>query len=368
MTQNSKHYAVVTELGKQLLRDAYEQHRSINLTQMSLGDSNGAYVTPDVRFDSLVNELGQEALHEGTVHEHFIHAIVYVNRSRFAGKHIREFGLRDEDGNLIVYAAYPETLVSDEATSQFIQLEIECMVELENTEMVSLTITPIYPHATENEAGIARIATNEQVNEGENDSSFLTIKKLVHSLSVPHIIDKLVSNLWLKLAAKIFPVGGAIPWFSDVAPEGFAIMKNQAYDTVVYTELAKVWPNGIIPDMRGCGVIGKEDGETIGVYEEGQVKRHGHDGSSASSTNLGSKTTSSDTHSHRYNYSAYGEYVGNGTHKPVGRNAGTTNTTSHAHSHSVAIGSHAHTLMIALFGGTKNTINHRKVNWIVRMA
>ncbi|EGU31581.1 Phage-related tail fibre protein-like protein [Vibrio ichthyoenteri ATCC 700023] len=146
MTQNSKHYAVVTELGKQLLRDAYAQHRSLNLTQMSLGDSNGAYVTPDVRFDSLVNELGQEALHEGTVHEHFIHAIVYVNRSRFAGKHIREFGLRDEDGNLIVYAAYPETLVSDEATSQFIQLEIECMIELENTEMVSLTITPQSTH------------------------------------------------------------------------------------------------------------------------------------------------------------------------------------------------------------------------------
>ncbi|ANS86910.1 hypothetical protein VSVS12_03201 [Vibrio scophthalmi] len=183
MTEEIKHYAVVTDIGKRLLREAYDEHRVLNLTHMALGDSNGSYVPPNIAFSNLVNELGEEPLKEGAILEHFIHVIAHVNKSRFAGKHIREIGLKDADGNLIVYAAYPETLVSDEATSQYIQLEIECIVELENTEMVNVTITPLYPLATELEAGIAKIATLEQMNAGVDDSAFVTVKKLLQRVA-----------------------------------------------------------------------------------------------------------------------------------------------------------------------------------------
>ncbi len=57
------------------------------------------------------------------------------------------------------------------------------------------------------------------MDDGDDDKSFLTVKKLVYALGVPYVIDKLVNKLWLKLAARIFPVGAAIPWFTDVAPK-----------------------------------------------------------------------------------------------------------------------------------------------------
>ncbi|PNH88160.1 phage tail protein [Vibrio diazotrophicus] len=200
----------------------------------------------------------------------------------------------------------------------------------------------------------------------------MTAKKFFYALDVTVVIDKLVSKLWLKLAGKIFPVGAAIPWFTDVAPSGFAIMKNQAFDKVANPELAKVFPSGIIPDMRGCGVIGKEDGETVGVWEEGQVKQHGHEGSSVSSVDLGTKNTSTDgDHTHPLQT---GDTLASGS--PTNAIQGNayyyaTNRTTNAagnHYHQTVMGSHAHAVYIALFGALKNTINHRKVNWIVRLA
>ncbi|KJY83443.1 tail fiber protein [Vibrio galatheae] len=190
--------------------------------------------------------------------------------------------------------------------------------------------------------------------------------------------SRLIDKLWLGLAAKIFPVGAAIPWFTDVAPDGFGIMKGQAFDVNTYVELAAVWPNGIIPDMRGCGVIGKEDDEVIGQWEEGQVKEHGHPGSSVTSTNLGSKTTNS-AGAHAHTLNGMNKFVGdrNGDGNfDYGRSSSVHGDDGEyfsmpqagAHTHSVSIGSHAHSAVIALFGSLKNTINHRKVNWIVRLA
>ncbi|WP_133151924.1 phage tail protein, partial [Enterovibrio norvegicus] len=95
------------------------------------------------------------------------------------------------------------------------------------------------------------------------------------------------------------PVGTPQPWMSDTAPEGWAIMKGQAFDTDLFPITATLFPDGIIPDMRGRGLIGKEDGETVGAFAEGQVKSHGHEGSSISSTNLGNKyTNTAGNHAH----------------------------------------------------------------------
>jgi hypothetical protein len=189
--------------------------------------------------------------------------------------------------------------------------------------------------------------------------------------------SRLVDKLWLSLAAKIFPVGAAIPWFAEVAPDGFAIMKSQSFDIALYPELAKVFTDGIIPDMRGCGVIGKVDDEVVGAYEEGEVKSHSHAGS-VSSTDVGSKTSSAaGTHSHTPSINTSGNTNPNGQAGYISTagdqyqrttSSGMSLSASGNHAHSVAIGAHAHAISIALYGALKNTINHRKVNWIVRLA
>ncbi|EGQ8591114.1 phage tail protein [Vibrio cholerae] len=360
--------AVVTDIGMAKLEAAYLAGEKVVISEMALGDSNLVYVKPNSSFTELVNEFGRQAINDGNTTESWINALVYVDSTQFANKSVLEFGLYDSDGDLIVYSSYTPSLVPDIGPN-YIQLEIECSVNLYNASAVTLEVTPIYPQATEFEMGIAKVATNALVDAGTNDDTFLTVKKFLYALDVTHVIDKLVSNLWLKLAAKICPVGVPLPWPSDIAPEGFAIHKGQAFDKVANPELAKLYPDGILKDLRGMAVVGKKEGEIILSYEADQIKQHGHPNSTVSSTDLGSRNTNT-TGNHAHGYPAG---TSNGPNGPYLDTAHASygyryTTTEGNHYHSVAIGSHAHSIAIALFGATENTIKNIKFNWIVRMG
>ncbi|MEL7290429.1 MAG: phage tail protein [Pseudomonadota bacterium] len=356
---------LITDAGIAASIEAGNLGINYKITEISIGTEG--YI-PSSDQTSLRNEVERKAITRGSVIDigqlHF--ETVWDDTTEFEGK---EIGYWLEDGTLFAVDSRNGEVITYKQKNTVVTEAVELNLSASSIENITVEMLGS-PYATETVAGIAKISTNQQIDEGVDDSSFLTIKKLVHSLGVTHVVDKLVSNLWLKLSAKIFPVGAAIPWFTDIAPDGFAIMKNQAFDVLTYTELAKVFPDGVIPDMRGCGVIGKEDGESVGAYEEGQVKEHGHPGSSVTSTNLGSKNTNT-TGNHRHpmnnglNANAYSgsSFQGAATY----HNKRYTDYTGN-HYHSVSIGSHAHSVVIALFGALKNTINHRKVNWIVRMA
>lgn len=88
------------------------------------------------------------------------------------------------------------------------------------------------------------------------------------------------------------PVGVPLPWPTDTAPEGYAIMAGQEFDKAAYPKLAAAYPSGVLPDMRGQTIKGKPaSGRNVLSTEADGVKSHNH-GASASSTDLGSKTTS----------------------------------------------------------------------------
>ena len=88
------------------------------------------------------------------------------------------------------------------------------------------------------------------------------------------------------------PVGVPLPWPTDTAPDGYVIMAGQEFDTTAYPKLAAAYPSGVLPDMRGQTIKGKPaSGRNVLSTEADGVKSHNH-GASASSTDLGSKTTS----------------------------------------------------------------------------
>lgn len=89
-----------------------------------------------------------------------------------------------------------------------------------------------------------------------------------------------------------YPIGAPIPWPTDTPPEGYAIMEGQTFDTGLYPKLAAVYPSGALPDMRGQTIKGKPSGRAVLSTEADGVKSHSHS-ASASSTDLGTKTTSS---------------------------------------------------------------------------
>lgn len=104
-------------------------------------------------------------------------------------------------------------------------------------------------------------------------------------------LNTTINNLKTDIVSS-YPIGAPIPWPTDTPPEGYAIMEGQTFDVDLYPKLAAVYPSGSLPDMRGQTIKGKPSGRAVLSTEADGVKSHSHS-ASASSTDLGTKTTSS---------------------------------------------------------------------------
>lgn len=125
-------------------------------------------------------------------------------------------------------------------------------------------------------AGTVRIGTDGNITGGSGN--FANLNSTIESLKTD-----IVSS---------YPIGAPIPWPTDTPPEGYVIMEGQTFDAGLYPKLAAVYPSGALPDMRGQTIKGKPSGRDVLSTEADGVKSHSHS-ASASSTDLGTKTTSS---------------------------------------------------------------------------
>ncbi|HAH5466489.1 TPA: tail fiber protein, partial [Escherichia coli] len=205
---------------------------------------------------------------------------------------------------------------------------------------------------------------------------------------------------------QFYPPGAPIPWPSDTVPSGYALMQGQTFDKSAYPKLAVAYPSGVIPDMRGWTIKGKPaSGRAVLSQEQDGIKSHTHS-ASASSTDLGTKTTSSfdygtktvstfnhgtkttnntGAHTHTVGGRYGGDSIGgkqrvqvSGTNQvssSAGAHAHTVDIGQHnhtvgigAHSHSIAIGAHSHTVTVSATGNSENTVKNVAYNYIVRLA
>ncbi|EES7644112.1 phage tail protein, partial [Escherichia coli] len=195
---------------------------------------------------------------------------------------------------------------------------------------------------------------------------------------------------------EFYPVGAPIPWPSDTVPSGYALMQGQTFDKSAYPKLAVAYPSGVIPDMRGWTIKGKPaSGRAVLSQEQDGIKSHTHS-ASASSTDLGTKTTSSfdygtkttssfdygtkttnsaGAHSHNIPVghtgagngvsAGYNAALGTGTTSSAGGHAHNVYIGAHnhtigigAHAHSVIIGPHGHTITVNATGNAENTVKN----------
>ncbi|VCY78746.1 hypothetical protein BANRA_02335 [Escherichia coli] len=230
---------------------------------------------------------------------------------------------------------------------------------------------------------------------------------------------------------EFYPVGAPIPLAIRYRSVWLCPDAGQT-DKSAYPKLQRRHPSGVIPDMRGWTIKGKPaSGRAVLSQEQDGIKSHTHS-ASASSTDLGTKTTSSfdygtkstnntgahthslsgstnaaGNHSHRdgrrfnpsvfkdtyqYGYTSSGQNTwgvqgsvgmstgwlantstdGNHSHSLSGT-AASAGAHAHtvgigAHTHSVAIGSHGHTITVNAAGNAENTVKNIAFNYIVRLA
>lgn len=197
-----------------------------------------------------------------------------------------------------------------------------------------------------------------------------------------------IENLGLtETIQNLFPVGAPIPWPSDNIPAGYTIMQGQTFDTSAYPLLARAYPSGVIPDMRGWTIKGKPaSGRAVLSQEMDGNKSHTHT-ARALDTDLGTKSTSSFDYGtkgsssgggHAHEFGSYvNSYWGDSNHTSflTGGGAWTKVAGDHTHTtwigphgHTMYIGPHGHVVIVDAEGNVETTVKNIAFNYIVRLA
>ncbi|EMQ9351076.1 tail fiber protein [Salmonella enterica] len=188
------------------------------------------------------------------------------------------------------------------------------------------------------------------------------------------------------------PVGSAIAWPSDNIPAGYTIMQGQTFDTSAYPLLARAYPSGVIPDMRGWTIKGKPaSGRAVLSQEMDGNKSHTHT-ARALDTDLGTKSTSSFDYGNKTSdttgghvHNAYGHMDSSGSRRgtdfaladagPGATSRDTNSSGPHAHTtwigphgHTMYIGPHGHLVIVDPDGNEETTVKNIAFNYIVRLA
>lgn len=127
-----KYYSVVTDIGRAQIANALLMETQIELTHMAVGDGNGSEVLPKGSETQLANEvyrgpvnyLGKVANDPAQI---IAKLIILPNVGGFT---VREAGLFDVDGNLIIYCSLPSMVkpVLPEGTGMDLTVAIQALV------------------------------------------------------------------------------------------------------------------------------------------------------------------------------------------------------------------------------------------------
>lgn len=221
--QNSQFMAILTAVGEARLANATALGVPWNITQLGVGDGNGAEPMPSRTQTALINERRRAPLNQLSIDPNNSSIVIaeQVIPEDIGGWWIREIGLYDEAGDLVAVANCPPTYKPELAqgsgrtqvvrlnilvsSTQNIQLKIDPSVVLSTRKYVDdLTvragqadaelgednskimtalrvfqaITKKVVQATETVLGIAKIASQAQAEAGIDDSTIITPKKM----------------------------------------------------------------------------------------------------------------------------------------------------------------------------------------------
>ena len=146
----TKYYAVLTNVGAAKLANATALGAQVEITQMAVGDGNGALPTPNPAQTALVHELRRAPLNTLSIDPNNANQIIaeQVIPEDVGGWWIREIGLFDKDGDMIAVANCAETYKPQlQEGSGRVQV-IRVILIVSSTEAVTLKIDPAVVLAT----------------------------------------------------------------------------------------------------------------------------------------------------------------------------------------------------------------------------
>lgn len=266
----TKYYAVLTNVGAAKLANATALGAQVEITQMAVGDGNGALPTPNPAQTALVHELRRAPLNTLSIDPNNANQIIaeQVIPEDVGGWWIREIGLFDKDGDMIAVANCAETYKPQlQEGSGRVQI-VRMILIVSSTAAVTLKIDPSVV-----------LATRQYV-----DDQIIQVKSYVDQQLAAHVAaaDPHTQYLLESDIDKYIPVGFPLPWPQATPPGGWLKCNGAAFDKVKYPKLATAYPSGSLPDLRGVFIRGWDDGRgldsgrAILSYAADKMRKHTH--------------------------------------------------------------------------------------------
>ncbi|PPX83833.1 phage tail protein, partial [Cronobacter sakazakii] len=189
----AKYFAILTSQGAARLANATALGTKLNLTQMAVGDANGALPTPDTAQTKLINQKRIAPLNLLEVDPNNPSQIIaeQIIPENEGGFWIREIGLYDDDGVLIAVANCPETYKPQLQEGSGRTQTIRMVLIVSSTAAITLKIDPSIVLAT-------RKYVDDKVIEVKAYSDGL-LKKHVEAAN-PHNQYPLIANALKEMA------------------------------------------------------------------------------------------------------------------------------------------------------------------------
>ena len=163
-----KYYSTLTKIGLNAIARATTMNEKVKFSKFCLGD---AEINPEFTTTELGHEVWQGSLSSIVVDENNPNWIVLtcIISATVGGFTIREVGIKDEDGNLLAVASYPETYKPILAEGAGKDLIVRVILEVSNTECVELKIDPTVSLATRSDLEVIenKKADKEEVKKLE---------------------------------------------------------------------------------------------------------------------------------------------------------------------------------------------------------
>ncbi|MBB8209945.1 phage tail protein, partial [Escherichia coli] len=217
----TKYYAVLTNVGAAKLANATALGAQVEITQMAVGDGNGALPTPNPAQTALVHELRHAPLNTLSIDPNNANQIIaeQVIPEDVGGWWIREIGLFDKDGDMIAVANCAETYKPQlQEGSGRVQI-VRMILIVSNTAAVTLKIDPSVVLATrayvDSQIIIAKSYADDLMdthlaNANPHDQ-YPLIANALKEMADAGLVDEVLKNLGLGEGSAL-PVGVPVPW------------------------------------------------------------------------------------------------------------------------------------------------------------
>ncbi|OSO71380.1 hypothetical protein B6N17_020355 [Stutzerimonas stutzeri] len=183
--QNSQYMAMLTAVGEAKLANATALGVNLNITQLGVGDANGAEPMPSRTQTALINERRRAPLNQLSIDPNNSAIIIaeQVIPEDIGGWWIREIGLYDEAGDLVAVANCPPTFKPELAQGSGRTQVVRLNILVSSTQNIQLKIDPSVVLATRKYVDDLTVRTGQAEAElGEDNSKVMTALRVFQAL------------------------------------------------------------------------------------------------------------------------------------------------------------------------------------------